>query len=127
MKNLENQILKKVYGFEIRKTFLQIISQIVGVIIFVFIGYLFLSVFFDEVLYLNTFDPLVNLTEDFEIAKKSFFDTVSVIYMETPKETLVVGIISVLVVFFLIFTFIKNFPVVKNKFSSLLKFWRKKI
>ncbi len=125
MKTLEDKILNKVYKFETKKTVFQVVGQVGGILIFVFLSYLFISVFLEEILYFNTFDVLKNLTEDFEIAKKTFFDTVFVLYEEMPKETLLFGIISLVIVFILVLIFIKSFVKIRNKLISLLKFWKK--
>lgn len=124
MKTLEDKILSQIYKFETKKTLFQLIGQISGILAFVFLSYLFISVFLEEILYFDTLDVLKNLTGDFEIARKTFSDTIFVIYEEMPKETLIFGIISLFIVIILILIFIKSFVKIRNKLVPLLKFWK---
>ena len=123
MKKLEKKILDKVYRFETKKTASQIIGELVGLITVVFFGYIFISLFFDQVFQQGTFDLLENFFDDWEIVKKYLADTVFIIFEETPKELLLLILICLVILAVLIYIFTKNFVKIKNRLIALIKFW----
>lgn len=123
MKKLEKKILDKVYRFETKKTVGQIVGEIVGLATVIFFGYIFISLFFDQVFQQGTADLLENFFDDWEIVKKYLTDTVFIIFEETPKELLLLILICLVILAVLIYIFAKNFAKIKNRLKVLIKFW----
>lgn len=123
MKKLEKKILDKVYQFETKKTVSQIISEILGLVTVIFFGYIFISLFIDQIFQLGTFDLLGNFFDDWEVVNKYLTDTVFIIFEETPKELLLLIFIYLVILVILIYLFFKNFVKIRNRLVALIKFW----
>ena len=123
MKKLEKKILDKVYRFETKKTVGQIVGELVGLVTVIFFGYIFISLFFDQVFQQGTFDLLGNFFDDWEIVKKYLADTIFIIFEETPKELLLLILVCLVILVILIYLFIKNFVKIRNRLIALVKFW----
>lgn len=127
MKKIQKKIIKKIYQMETKKTILEILFKIfiglfLGIAVFIF-GQVFFEMLKEE----KALDFFQIFTEDFEVLRKYFFETIYIFYLEIPKIVLILFLITISVFFYLIWQIIKNFNIIKNKVISLIKFWRKKI
>lgn len=124
---LEKKILKKVYQLEAKRTFFEIVLKLITFLFFGLAAFILVDILSEILKKQKTFDLLEIFTEDFEVIKKYFFETVYVFYLEIPKIILILFLIFIAIFFYLIYQLIKNYSIIKNKVISLIKFWTKKI
>ncbi|MCX7881084.1 MAG: hypothetical protein N2482_01040 [Patescibacteria group bacterium] len=126
-KNLEKKILDRVYRFETKKTVGEILLKGATFLFLGFTVFILGSIFYEILKEQTTFDLLEIFSEDFEVIKKYFFETVYIFYLELPKIILILLLILISIFFYLSWQLFKNFNKIKNKVISLIKFWRRKI
>jgi len=125
MKKLEDKIIKKVYGWEIKKTGFSLFTK--TILFFVF-G--LLSVFFTQILIEVFFETGSDnvfeiLQEDWQVITKHGVDVVFSLYQEIPKSLVFVIFISSLISLIVLLTFVKNFGIMRYKVIALLRYWKK--
>ncbi|QQG44470.1 MAG: hypothetical protein HYW86_00955 [Candidatus Roizmanbacteria bacterium] len=123
MKKLEKQIIRKVYVFETKKFIFELFSRVIIVAGAVSVGLFFGQLLFTQFNEQQTLDVLQILNEDIQIIKEYWTDVISVLFEETPKDILLIIILSFVLFALAILTLIKNFEKIKAKFISLSKFW----
>ncbi len=125
MDNLQKKILKKVYKYETLKTLGYLLTRALAVIL-LFLGMIFLlQAIIQYYLASQTLDLLQLFTEDFDTIRQYFWDTLYIIYIESPKFRLTILGIIIFLFLILILTIVKNFVKIKRKVSLLIKFWIK--
>jgi len=127
MQKTEAKILKKIYGYETKKTIAGVIFESLG-LAFLIIGFLLFGwVIVDILKEQKTFDLLQIFGEDPEVMRKYFFETISIFYWEIPKELMIIFLLFSGSLVLLISVIIRNFSRMKNKIISLVKYYFKKI
>ncbi len=126
MNKLEKKIVQKVYKLEARRTILEIIIRILLIVLFGFLGGVFLFQLVNQYRIQQTFDLLEIFNEDIEIIKEFFADVIDTFYQETPKETFVLVLIFIILLFIALLTFTRNYGKIKNRMRALMKFWARK-
>ncbi len=124
MKNLENEILKKVYSYETKKTFFEIFFKIFILIFLGLTAFVFGSTVFDVLIEQRSFDFLLFFREDFDVIRKFFLDALYVFYLETPKAMFLIFTLGLICFIILVLQLIANFSKIKNRIKSLFKYWR---
>jgi len=119
MKTLEKNIIDRVYVFESKKTFLEIIIRTITVVILLLFISLLGQVIFELLIEQQTFDLFELLKEDIEVIRIYVFDVLYELYEETPKLLTFVFILSAIGLIFVIAKTIENFNRIKNKLKSI--------
>ena len=123
MKTLEQKIIKKVYYLETRQTLSQLFYRLTLMIGLTIAG-IFLIIFtIRELTQLQTLDLLEIFFEDLGVIKENIWEVIDIIFLEAPAWEILFAIISLILFLILLSKFIRNFSKVKNKISSLIKFW----
>ena len=123
MKTLEQKIIKKVYYLETRQTLSQLFYRLTLMIGLTIAG-IFLIIFtIRELTQLQTLDLLEIFFEDVGVIKENIWEVFGIILQEIPAAEILFAIISLILFLILLSKFIRNFSKVKNKISSLIKFW----
>lgn len=126
MKNLEDKILKKVFVYETRKTFLSILMPVIGVILFtavtVVIGQSVIRMLIEQ----QTLDLLDIFQEDISIVRQYFFDTLSTFFTELPKAQVFLFVAGCVLLFVIIYMVLRNFVKISNRTKSIVTFWKSK-
>ena len=123
---LEKEILKKVYGYEAKKTY-----QTILIVWIIFMVLQFFVVLIGGALYAvwkeqQTLDLFQLFGEDFDVIRENIMDVLYVFYIESP-QLLLFSFVSVLLgLLATIFFTVRNFKKIKNKLSSINKFFTKK-
>lgn len=123
MKKIEKEIIKKVYVFETKRTIFELILRLIIIIGAISIGLIFGQLLFAQLNEQQTLDVFQILNEDIQIIKEYWADAVFIIFEETPKDILLIIILSFVIFILAILTLIANFEKIKAKFRSLSKFW----
>jgi len=124
--NLKNEIIRKVYKLETKKTFFYLISKLFFGLIFLFLIFIFASVIFDILIEQGSFD-LFNFFGDwsFEVFSRYFIDNLIVFYQELPQPLFFILILVIFILLVLVFLVVKNFRKIKNRLTALYKFYKK--
>ena len=126
MKKINQKILKKVYGYETKKTAGQIIS-LIGIFAVVLLAIFLLgSVIVDLVIEQEAVVVFDFFSEDLEVVKKYFFDSVYVFINSIPQLLIFLFLIGILILVLVVYIIIRNFTKIKNKVELLIKFWSRK-
>ena len=121
MKSLEEKINEKIYQYETSHIVFELVMKILTFIVVGFISYLSISLLFDQLNSFGTFELFSNFTVNVEVFNKYFFTTWIIIFQEMPKSLLILISTSLLILGFLILTFIINFGKIKNKLKAITK------
>ncbi len=124
--SLEKIILKKVYGYEAKRTYKTIFILWAAFFVAQFLIVLISSSIYSILKDQQTLDLLQIFNEDFEIIRENIIDVLYAFYTESPQLLLSLFIILVLTVFGIIFFVIKNFRKIKNRLKSVNTFFSKK-
>lgn len=127
MSNLNNKIINKVYLYEAKRTFGQIIFIVFlllfSLAVFLLIGSIIKSILIEQ----NTFDFFEILSQNIEVIRKFLVDDFFVFLAEIPKTLIFIFLSFFILLIYLIFRIVKNFKKNKNKVKSIINFWSKKI
>lgn len=127
MNNLNNKIINKVYSYETKRTFGQIIFivflSLFSLTAFLLIGSIIKSILIEQ----NTFDFFEILNQNIEVIRKFLLDDLFVFFAEMPKALIFIFLSFFILLIYIIFCIVKNFKKNKNKVKSIINFWRKKI
>ncbi len=124
MKNLEGEILKKVYNYETKKTFFEIFSRTIILIFIGLVAFIFGSTLLEILVEQRSFDFMTVFKEDFAVVRKFFLDALYVFYLETPKIMFLVFTAGLICFIILVLQVIANFSKIKNRVKSIFKYWR---
>lgn len=125
-KKLEDKIIDSVYRFETKKTGLQIISNIVIMLCVGFVVFIFASLTIDYFSQLHTVDVLEIFTDGMDTVMNNVGNIMNIIYYETPKRLVTLLLISSLLLFYILLTFVTNFESMSKKIQSIIRFWLKR-
>lgn len=125
MNKLDQNIIDKVYKFEIKRTLKKIIIFLVLFVVSLSIGIISYQFIYNSLSEKRTFDVLQIFQEDFEVIKIYFGDAVSTIFHDLPKRHFILFVLSLITFVVLIFVFLKTFKVLKRRLSAILKHWQK--
>jgi len=127
MGDLDKKIISKIYLYETKKTFVQIILWSLLAIFFLILSIFFGTVIWGLLIEQESFDFLAILNQDVEVIKKFLFDNIFIFFAEIPKTLIVVFTIIIILLLFVIYGMIKNYKKNRNKIKSIISFWKKKI
>lgn len=121
----EKDILKKVYGFEAKRTY-----QTILILWILFVVLQFFIVLIGGILYTTwkeqqTLDLFQLFSEDFEVIKANIVDVLYIFYVESPQMLLFIFASTSLALFVTMLFSIKNFTKIKRKLSAINKFFGK--
>lgn len=125
MKKLEKTILKKIYGFEAKRTIVEVIFRIGSLILVITTGIVVASALIKQLVEQQTLDLLQLFQEDVEIIKQYLGDVLDTFYQELPKNEVILTVILLVVFIFFLLLFIKNFEKMSNRIKALKKYWLK--
>lgn len=123
MKKLKNNILRKVYLFETRRTVTEIIFRIGSIVLVVVGGIVVIQSLIKQLVEQQTLDMLEIFHEDKEIISQYLGDIVNTFYQELPKNETMWSVILFILFVFLILIFIHNFEKISNRIKALKKYW----
>ena len=123
MKRLEKKILKGVYSFETRQTLSQLILRLLAIMSFTLGGFMLAGVIVKVLIQQQTLDVFEIFFEDIDTIRENIWEVVGTFLQEAPKFEILIAILTVILAVVLVFKFILNFVKIKNKLSSLVKFW----
>jgi len=123
MRQLERKIIKGVYFFETRQTLLQLIIRLLAIISFSLGGILLGVIIVQELRQQQTLDIFEIFFEDLIIIRENIGEVITTFFLEAPVVEIVLVIFALIATSFLVLKFIQNFSRVKNKVSSIIKFW----
>ena len=123
MKTLEEKIIQKVYYLETRQTLSQLFYRLTLMTGLTIAG-IFLIIFtIRELTQLQTLDLLEIFFEDLGVIKENIWEVFGIILQEIPAAEILFAIISLVLSVILLSKFVYNFGKLKNRISSLIKFW----
>lgn len=117
MKKIEDKIIKRIYKYETSRTVNEVVWKILMITFFGFSGLVFISLIFDIYRQAGTFD-LLNIF---------YSDNLIIFLAETPKIILFFSIMFIMLAFYKLISFIKNFKSMKKKLEAIINYWRKNI
>jgi len=123
MKKIEDKIIKKVFVYETKKTFFQGILKIVFFIIISFLTVIIGQAAYEIIKESGSLDFVAIFGEDIEIIQKNLGDSMYVFFQETPKLLILLIFIGLAALIYLVLTFVKKYPIIRNRVKALLKFW----
>lgn len=121
-KTIEKKIIDKVFQYEARKTFMQIIFEIItsiGLMILIALPTFALIDIFTEQ---QTFELLHLFEEDREVIGKYFWESLLTFYQETPKIILLIIILGLIFLTSLSIYIIRHFSYFRNKVVNIIKY-----
>jgi hypothetical protein len=125
MRKLEDKIIKKIYRIETEKTFGQIISEAILIVLITLSSIFIFSIIVEILNEQTSFDLFDFLRDDLEIIKDNFFNNFLLFIQELPLPLIYILIGLLLLLIWLLFVSVKNFNKIKNKLVSIYKFWFK--
>lgn len=123
MNKLEDKIIKEFYKIETKKTLTDLMVRVVIGIILVTVLFIFSQWLYEIYKLQRTLDLFQIFNEDIGIIRNYLLDTCITIYDETPKILLVPMIVCGILFIYLIVRTYSNFYKIKNKVTSILKYW----
>lgn len=125
MKKLEEKIIKKIYRIEIKKTFGQIVTETILIVIISLSSVFMFSVIVEILNEQASFDLFDFLRDDFETIRFNFLNNSLLFIQELPLPLTYILVGLLLLLIWLLFILIRNFNKIKNKLVSIYKFWLK--
>lgn len=122
--NLKEKTLKKIYFWELKKTTIDLFLRIIIFLISGLFLLIFWQIFFEILKEQKSFDLFNFYGEDFEVIRRYFLDNVFIFWIELPKYLLFLILFLFLIFIWIVLTFIKNWPTLKNKVKSLINFFK---
>ena len=126
MKKLEDKIIKRVFVFETKKAFIEIVAKFVLIIALGFFAYIFALVIIDILHEQAAFDLFQIFSEDMEVVRKYIFEAATTFYHELPKLISIFFLAIFIALAALLFFIVKNFSYFKKRIRAIVKFWLKK-
>lgn len=125
MKKLEDKILKKIYKIETRRTFEQILSKSILIILLSISSIFIFSIIVEILNEQASFDLFDFLRDDFEMVQTFIFNNITLFIQELPLPLVYILLGLIFLLIWIIFILIKNINKIKNKLFSFYKFWFK--
>lgn len=123
MQKLENKIVKKIYGFETKKTLIPFLIKAGAIVFFGLTGFAMVLLVIQELVQEQTFDLLQLFQEDFSVIRENIGNVLSVFFQEVSWDRLILAVIILSITVYLIIKLFRNLRTVKNKLRSIIKFW----
>lgn len=118
-KNLEEEIIKKVYSFEKKRTSWSIFKYMLLIVVLagsvIFLTYQILAVLSNQA----TLDLLEIFQEDMDVIKANIWDVLQTFYAESPLELFTVLFVFIVVLSIVLFFFVRNFAKIKNRAKTI--------
>ena len=118
--NLEKKILKEVYSFEKRRTFLMVSKYLLVIAGVGYFFYVTLSMLL-RFLHPQIRDILSLFKEDSEVVTNNMGDVAATLYEYAPKELLILLTLSIVVLLIGIILFVLNFNKIKNRIKAIIR------
>ncbi len=123
---LEDRIIGRVYRMETKKTFWYILSRAFVFLLSLFVVYIFASVLFEIFNEQGSMDLINFWGDDLEVVYRYLFDNIAVFLSETPREILLVLLLTITGLVYLSYKIVSNFRSIRNKVVSIYKFYKNK-
>ena len=123
---LEEEILKKVYKYEAKRTYKMILFLWIGFFLVQFFVIITTSALYHTLKEQQTLDLFQLMWEDFEIIKENFADVLYTFSVEAPLGLLFSFLLLLSIIFGIIIFVFKNYKKIKNRIASINTFFLKK-
>jgi uncharacterized BrkB/YihY/UPF0761 family membrane protein len=127
MEQLEKKILEKVYRFETKRTFIEIVLRLLSILTAIILLLTMFNSLIVQLLQQKTFDVFQLFKEDSETILTNIKDILETLYYEVPKEQILTIILFVIILFVLILLLLNNSQRIKNNIKSLSIYWKIKV
>lgn len=124
-KSMEKDIIKKIYSFEKERIYKTILFSVGFFILFFTV---FITAFVSAYSILKeqkTLDVLILFTQPFEVIKENVNDVIEVLYIETPKNYIILIVVSFIFLLAIILYFIKNKGKIITRIKKIYKYFKK--
>lgn len=125
MKQLEKQILDKVYRFEVKRTLTEVILRVFSIMA---TGALLLVMIYGLIKQLSeqqTYEVFRLLGEDSETIMANIKDVLETLNYEVPKDQTMLILLFIIILLIFVFLLLNNGQRIKNNIKSLLAYWKK--
>lgn len=117
--SLEDNIIKKVYSYEKKRTEVSILKYTTLIFLLagsiVFLTYQIFAILYQQA----TLDLLEIFQEDLEIIRANIWDVLQTFYVESPLELFAVLFIFIVVLAIVLFFLTRNFSKIKNRTKAI--------
>lgn len=120
-----SSVMGRIYNLEKRKTIFLVLEYLFFISIFFLLFLMTLLTFVAIIRESEILSLLELFTEDLDTIKRYFADTLNTIYIETPKEHLLLLILFVTLTTLSIVLFKRRLPIIRHKFHSINKYKNK--
>lgn len=120
--SIESAVMGQIYGIEKKRSTFLIVEYLLIIIIFLVLG---VSAAITAINYLSQSETLTLFelfTQDPGTIRRYFWDTLRVIYIEIPKETILVALTCIILAFVTVILFRRKLPIIKSKFQSIKRY-----
>lgn len=118
--SLEEKILKEVYSFEKRRTFLLIAKLLLVIGGVGYFAYIVFHILF-RILTPQITDIISLYRQDSQVVVNNRGDVISTLYEDAPKQLLISLVISIVVLLIGLAVFVLNFKMIKNRVKSIMR------
>lgn len=117
--SLEDNIIKKVYSYEKKRTELSILKYTSFILLLggliVFLTYQILMILYQQA----TLDLLEIFQEDLDVIRTNIWDVLQTFYAESPIELLASLFVFIVILVIVLFFLTRNFSKIKNRTKTL--------
>jgi hypothetical protein len=126
MVKLEEKIVKKVYEYEGKRTFIEVAWKMLSVVIIGGLWFFFGFALIEILKRQQTLDILELFAEDREVIKIYWKDILEVFSYEIPRELAIPFVLFLGIFILLILLFLKNFGKMRRRVQSILEYSSRK-